>query len=553
MNPDKGYRPTQTAYEKIYNANAGFVNSLLDHPPPAGYSNFLENVPLLEDSEIFQYFLIRCDNTKSTAQKHRDKGWEFYKADKVLCSEFKMDVDGSVMLIRADVAASFDRAGVTGKVKKDYPVHIGLDKFTGTILGGKCRCRAGHLGFCKHVAAVLFQVMDSQRQGLKFTPVVASKTSQLQTWHHPKVKGQALIKFSDMNFETFNYERDSDTNRVKRAKTEYKILSCPDGENCVSEERLSKFCNELQAQGLATQFTEILESNKCTPVHNIIDGNNVLQLLASGSVECNELPVQTHVQSFTDYSVTEEQHEFYIKNVQINSSLEQQQLSFRTLGQARNPEWKNQRSLRLTASNFKVVACRKKTPCEKFVKQLFQGSNFRSKHTDWGKQAEPLAIAHYKNQKETEGFIVSGKDLGLVVNPKFPYLGASPDWFVTLKKGSSVEHGLVEIKSLSKYASLTPREAANLPDTFFKFQDGKMAVDTTHAYYYQAQGQLSVAEVQWCDFVVWTPSGMEIQRIYRDTDFWNDILPILSRFYFEHMLPCLVAERQRQVSVDSTD
>ena len=78
-----------------------------------------------------------------------------------------------------------------------------------------------------------------------------------------------------------------------------------------------------------------------------------------------------------------------------------------------------------------------------------------------------------------------------------------------------------------------------------------MAVDTTHAYYYQAQGQLSVAEVQWCDFVVWTPSGLEIQRIYRDTNFWNYLLPILSRFYFEHMLPCLVADKQ--VSVDSTD
>ena len=166
---------------------------------------------------------------------------------------------------------------------------------------------------------------------------------------------------------------------------------------------------------------------------------------------------------------------------------------------------------------MKAVATRKKnTPCDTFVKQ---GSHFKSKHTDWSKQAEPLALAHYKSQKEAEGYEVTGKDLGLVVNPRFPYLRASPDWFVTSKKGSTVEHGLVETKILSKYASLTPKEAAKLPDKFFSFLNGKMKVDTTHAYYYQAHGQLSIAELQWCDFVVWTPSGMKIQRIYRDTDF----------------------------------
>ena len=68
------------------------------------------------------------------------------------------------------------RASVTRSVKKEYPVHIGFDTFTGTIPGGRCKCKAGCLRFCEHVAAVLFQVMDSQRQGLKFTPVTATKT-----------------------------------------------------------------------------------------------------------------------------------------------------------------------------------------------------------------------------------------------------------------------------------------------------------------------------------------------------------------------------------------
>ena len=52
-----------------------------------------------------------------------------------------------------------------------------------------------------------------------------------------------------------------------------------------------------------------------------------------------------------------------------------------------------------------------------------------------------------------------------------------------------MEHGLVEIKSLSNYASLTPKEAAMLPDTLYSFLNGKFTVGTTHAYSYQAHGQ----------------------------------------------------------------
>ena len=61
-------------------SNSGFVQAILDNVPPAGYSNSLENVPVIKDSDIFQYFLVKCDGTQSTAQKHRDKGWVFYRS-----------------------------------------------------------------------------------------------------------------------------------------------------------------------------------------------------------------------------------------------------------------------------------------------------------------------------------------------------------------------------------------------------------------------------------------------------------------------------------------
>jgi hypothetical protein len=70
INPDKHTR-------KVYNTetvSSPSVQSLLDHPPPAGYSNSLTGIPDIDDSDIYQYFLVKCDGTDSTAVKHRDKG-----------------------------------------------------------------------------------------------------------------------------------------------------------------------------------------------------------------------------------------------------------------------------------------------------------------------------------------------------------------------------------------------------------------------------------------------------------------------------------------------
>ena len=34
-----------------------------------------------------------------------------------------------------------------------------------------------------------------------------------------------------------------------------------------------------------------------------------------------------------------------------------------------------------------------------------------------------------------------------------------------------------------------------------------------HHYFYQIQGAMAIAEVEWCDFIVWTPNDMTVERI----------------------------------------
>ena len=54
----------------------------------------------------------------------------------------------------------------------------------------------------------------------------------------------------------------------------------------------------------------------------------------------------------------------------------------------------------------------------------------------------------------------------------------------------------------------------------------------SHDYFYQVQGQMAVVGVQWCDFIIWTPAFIHVERIYYDDTFWNTkCIPRLKSFY----------------------
>lgn len=67
-----------------------------------------------------------------------------------------------------------------------------------------------------------------------------------------------------------------------------------------------------------------------------------------------------------------------------------------------------------------------------------------------------------------------------------------------------------------------------------------LKLDPKHKYYYQVQLQLSLCEVNYCDFIVWTVAGMVTIRVYRNEDFFNQIQPKLHSFFVKHILPELL-------------
>ena len=108
---------------------------------------------------------------------------------------------------------------------------------------------------------------------------------------------------------------------------------------------------------------------------------------------------------------------------------------------------------------------------------------------------------------------------GFWVNPKFPFLGCSPDGLV----GSDTVIVIKSLKILKQYSvetvtSPTSPVAKSVPSRqCFKVEDGKCILKRSHGYYFQCQHIFLVTDRKYCDFILHATSGPDsVERIARD-------------------------------------
>ena len=142
-------------------------------------------------------------------------------------------------------------------------------------------------------------------------------------------------------------------------------------------------------------------------------------------------------------------------------------------------------------------------------------------------------------------------DSGLVLNPEWPFLGASPDGTVHCDCCGS---GVVEIK-----CPYCHRHDSALEYQSCLVDNGDhLQLDRSHAYYYQVQTQIFVSNIDYCDFCVCTfPSGGEpslhVERILPDSEFWSSCLDASSRFFKQCLLPEILGTWfTKKTTTDST-
>lgn len=222
------------------------------------------------------------------------------------------------------------------------------------------------------------------------------------------------------------------------------------------------------------------------------------------------------------------------RNTTTTTKEEAATLEIDTREQSRSERWHTERLQRLTASKFskvcnKVDAIDRKPDSnvtEKFLQSVYSRTTFSNDATIYGTDCEQLALREYC--KLTGNHVHS---CGLVVNPTAPFLGASPDALVCVKGVT----GIVEVKCPFRCLHLTPAEAVSTLEKFYLSlspSTGELVLDHNHAYYYQVQGQLLVTGVSFCDFVTYTPKGINVQRIFPEQEFLKSMFTKLYRFHY---------------------
>ena len=210
--------------------------------------------------------------------------------------------------------------------------------------------------------------------------------------------------------------------------------------------------------------------------------------------------------------------------------------------------WFKFRSGRITASKMKSV-CRTDAanPSQSLIKQICypQLFKFSSRQTDWGCAHERAGRNRYEVKMKESHSNFSVCDVGLIINPKWPYLGATPDGKVSC---TCCGKGIVEIKCPYCHKESTIDNATQ--DKNFclkKDSSGKIYLDHSHAYYFQVQTQLFLTDLEYCDFCVCTfpqnqVDDIYIERIGKDSQFWTDCINKAHHFFATCILPELLGK-----------
>ncbi|XP_047450575.1 uncharacterized protein LOC125013728 [Mugil cephalus] len=235
-----------------------------------------------------------------------------------------------------------------------------------------------------------------------------------------------------------------------------------------------------------------------------------------------------------------------------------------TRGQRTNPDWFAWRKNRITASvahsiaHCKFVNGRSLTPPSSYLAAVTgEGPRVQTRAMSWGVEMEAEAVRRYQALKTSAlGRPVSVLDCGLFIDPRRPWLAASPDGIV-------VDHRTgrrllcLEVKCPYKHRHRRVEDACREDKAFclqIQDQDGHQdgqppsyRLKTSHSYFTQIQCQLAVTGLEKADLVVFTLEETAVVPVDFDPELWEETVSKLEVFYRDAVLP-RVKQRTRETS-----
>ena len=133
-----------------------------------------------------------------------------------------------------------------------------------------------------------------------------------------------------------------------------------------------------------------------------------------------------------------------------------------------SPLWFSVRRYRITASLFgSVLSRRPETLPDSLVLRIIQPKNFSTPATSYGLEKESTAIKDYVSYQQCHGhvgLVVAAS--GVIINPSYCFLGASPDGAVYDPVSLDKPFGFLEVKCPYSTRSSTPIEACGTSGFF---------------------------------------------------------------------------------------
>ena len=186
-----------------------------------------------------------------------------FKASHVFDVKFNSSHD-DFCFFDARVKASMTR-------NKIYRTKLRQNK-AGEVMSAQCTCKAGANGYCKHVGALLYTILDFSESGLKQIPPNTSCTEKPQQWHKPAQRiSNVPVLFKDILMIKHDYDgdkRQKTEKRIQRKNAKEAYSSCPSFAQRVTRDQIIDLCQELKKLPKESNavIIKLLQGNDCKPV-----------------------------------------------------------------------------------------------------------------------------------------------------------------------------------------------------------------------------------------------------------------------------------------------
>lgn len=403
-------------------------------------------------------------------------------------------------------------------------------------ISGNCSCAAGLGGYCNHVVGLLYYLAHCKQLGLQSVPDSATCTGMKERWSIPRERKIGNQEIGDVLVKKIqpgaNYDRYIKSTLYSPA-TYYPIFSqnqygdlspkplaatIAPGLNDSMEMMPTKFGHAVKGSVISYQqkmsAEYLINDYSCTVFPN-------LPLPDAGIRFNNAISLCLQQDKLADLNAMSLSREVAID------------VETKTRAQSHSSYWTQLRKSRITASKFGLVA-KRQSNFETLITYLNPSRRVITGPMQRGLNLESRAAFIYASKAKKDK--VNLYPSGLIINPKCPWLGCTPDRKVfdgTVELQGLSPFGLLEIKVVKEGATDFRNVAYILKDV----DSNPIRLKRTHDYYYQVQCQLALSGLDWCEFFSYVSDETFFnERIMFDPAFFQIAKDNVDKFFFNYFL-----------------